>query len=121
MITMSVVCVVPTMAGVCVVAAVVRGLLRRCGGGLVMVVVRGCLRRTAGAGAIAGGLSTSCRWMVVVVGHGVTSSGGGAGVGWKVRSRRLLLTTKTLEKAMAAPAIIGLSRPSAASGMAATL
>src|SRR5699024_5407305 len=37
------------------------------------------------------------------------------------RSRRLLLTTKTLEKAMAAPAIIGLRRPSAASGTAATL
>ena len=42
-------------------------------------------------------------------------------VGWKVRSRRLLLTTKTLENAMAAPASIGLSRPRAASGMAAML
>ena len=119
MITMSVVCVVPTMAGVCVVAAVVRGLLRRCGGGLVMVVVRGCLRRTAGAGV--GGLSASCRWMVVAVGHGSPRQGVVRDVSWKVRSRRLLLTTKTLEKAMAAPAIIGLSRPSAASGMAATL
>ncbi len=37
------------------------------------------------------------------------------------RSRRLLPTTKTDEKAMAAPAIIGLSRPAAASGSAATL
>ena len=36
-------------------------------------------------------------------------------VGWKVRSRRLLLTTKTLEDAMAALASIGLSRPSAIS------
>ena len=41
--------------------------------------------------------------------------------GWKRRSRRLLLTTKTEENAIAAPAIIGLSRPSAASGSAATL
>lgn len=39
----------------------------------------------------------------------------------KRRSRRLLETTKTLESAMAAPAIMGLSRPSAASGRAATL
>ncbi|SFN34029.1 hypothetical protein SAMN04487980_101784 [Streptomyces sp. cf124] len=38
-----------------------------------------------------------------------------------VRSRRELPTTKTEEKAMAAPAIIGLSRPAAASGSAATL
>jgi hypothetical protein len=37
------------------------------------------------------------------------------------RRRRLLLTTNTLEKAMAAPAIMGLSRPAAARGMAATL
>ena len=37
------------------------------------------------------------------------------------RSRRLLPTTKTLEKAIAAPASMGLSRPSAASGIAATL
>ena len=34
----------------------------------------------------------------------------------KRRNRRLLVTTATLEKAMAAPAIIGLSRPAAASG-----
>lgn len=39
----------------------------------------------------------------------------------KPRSRRLLPTTKTEEKAMAAPAIIGLSSPAAASGSAATL
>ena len=37
------------------------------------------------------------------------------------RSRRLLLTTKTDENAIAAPAIIGLSNPAAASGIAATL
>lgn len=37
------------------------------------------------------------------------------------RRRRLLSTTNTDENAMAAPAIIGFSRPSAASGMAATL
>jgi hypothetical protein len=39
----------------------------------------------------------------------------------KERSRRLLPTTNTLEKAIAAPASIGLSRPSATSGIAATL
>jgi hypothetical protein len=32
-----------------------------------------------------------------------------------------LVTTETLEKAMAAPAMIGFRRPRAASGMAATL
>ncbi len=36
-------------------------------------------------------------------------------------SRRLLLTTNTDERAIAAPASIGLSRPAAASGSAATL
>ena len=44
--------------------------------------------------------------------------------GWsgrKRRNRRLLVTTKTEEKAIAAPASIGLSRPAAASGRAATL
>ena len=39
----------------------------------------------------------------------------------KARSRRLLLTTNTLDNAMAAPASMGLSSPSAASGIAATL
>lgn len=39
----------------------------------------------------------------------------------KERSRRLLVTTKTEEKAIAAPAIIGFSSPAAASGRAATL
>ena len=37
------------------------------------------------------------------------------------RSRRLFSTTKTLENAIAAPAIMGLSSPSAARGIAATL
>ena len=41
--------------------------------------------------------------------------------GVNLRSRRLLLTTKTELKAIAAPAIIGLSRPAAAKGSAATL
>src|SRR4051794_2348093 len=40
---------------------------------------------------------------------------------WKRRRRNELLTTETLEKAIAAPAMTGLSRPSAASGSAATL
>jgi 4'-phosphopantetheinyl transferase len=39
----------------------------------------------------------------------------------KVRRRRLLDTTNTLENAMAAPAIMGLRNPAAASGRAATL
>jgi hypothetical protein len=39
----------------------------------------------------------------------------------KPRSRRLLVTTKTDESAIAPPAIIGLSSPAAARGMAATL
>ena len=39
----------------------------------------------------------------------------------KRRRRRLLLTTKTLENAIAAPAIMGLSNPAAARGRAATL
>lgn len=39
----------------------------------------------------------------------------------KERNRRLLVTTKTEENAIAAPAIIGFSRPAAASGTAATL
>lgn len=37
------------------------------------------------------------------------------------RNRRLLLTTNTLENAIAAPASIGLRRPAAASGIAAAL
>ena len=41
--------------------------------------------------------------------------------GRKRRSRRLLVTTKTLENAIAAPANIGLSIAAAANGMAATL
>src|SRR5690606_538465 len=44
-----------------------------------------------------------------------------SGVGRNRRSRRLLLTTNTLDSAMAAPASIGLSCPVAATGRAATL
>jgi hypothetical protein len=39
----------------------------------------------------------------------------------KRRSRKLLLTTKTLENAIAPAAIIGLSNPATASGIAAML
>jgi acyl-CoA synthetase (AMP-forming)/AMP-acid ligase II len=39
----------------------------------------------------------------------------------KRRRRRLLVTTNTLEKAMAAPAMSGVSRPTTASGIAAVL
>jgi hypothetical protein len=60
---------------------------------------------------------------------GVTRAGAAACLGgdraaqvaWKRRSRRLLDTTNTLEKAIAAPASMGLSSPAAARGMAATL
>ena len=41
--------------------------------------------------------------------------------GVNLRRRRLLLTTNTELKAIAAPAIIGFSRPAAARGSAATL
>jgi hypothetical protein len=41
--------------------------------------------------------------------------------GRNLRSRRLFVTTKTLENAIAAPATIGSRRPVAASGRAATL
>lgn len=41
--------------------------------------------------------------------------------GVNLRSRRLLLTTNSELKAIAAPAIIGFRRPAAASGSAATL
>ena len=44
-----------------------------------------------------------------------------SGSGAKPRSRRLLVTTNTELNAIAAPAIIGLSSPAAASGSAATL
>ena len=53
----------------------------------------------------------------VAVGHACASSRGL----WKRRSRRLFVTTKTLEKAMAAAAMTGLSTPATASGIAATL
>src|SRR5699024_1903211 len=45
----------------------------------------------------------------------------GSVAGLKPRNRRLLVTTKTEEKAIAAPASMGFSRPAAASGRAATL
>jgi len=44
-----------------------------------------------------------------------------AGAYENLRSRSELVTTDTLEKAMAAAAIIGLSTPAAANGIAATL
>jgi hypothetical protein len=43
------------------------------------------------------------------------------GVSFVVRSRRLFITTKTLENAIARPAHIGFNKPSAAIGMAAVL
>jgi len=52
---------------------------------------------------------------------GQSLHGGVYRAGWKRRSRRLLVTTNTELKAMAAPAISGDSKPRAASGIAATL
>ncbi len=46
---------------------------------------------------------------------------GGQSFGANPRSRRLFVTTNTEEKAIAAPAIIGLSKPATARGIAATL
>ena len=115
----------PAMAGVCVVSAVVVGVrvvaARTAAGfvmvGVVVLVVVVGSRWRAGGGATRLGRWGWWWWSVI----GSPRQWVVRDVGWKVRSRRLLLTTKTLEKAMAAPAIIGLSRPSAASGMAATL
>ena len=45
------------------------------------------------------------------------SAPGAYGFAFQVRSNSALVTTLTLENAMAAPASIGLSRPKAASGM----
>ena len=118
------VCVVSAVAGVCVVSAVVVA-------GRAPSPRPVWWRAGDGRGARLPAAHRRRRWRRVerqlpVDGCGGRSSGSPRqgvvrDVGWKVRSRRLLLTTKTLEKAMAAPAIIGLSRPSAASGMAATL
>ena len=53
--------------------------------------------------------------------HGAGPRMDQAAVARNRRSRRLLVTTNTDENAIAAPAIIGVSRPDAASGIAATL
>ena len=45
------------------------------------------------------------------------SAPGAYGFAFQVRSNSALVTTLTLENAMAAPASIGLSKPNAASGM----
>ncbi len=56
-----------------------------------------------------------------LIGPGASAEGAMPCSHLKDRSLRLLVTTKTDEKAIAAPAIIGLSMPRAASGRAATL
>ena len=59
---------------------------------------------------------------VVSAGFGERSRGGEGRSQRPARRRRSeLVTTMTLEQAMAAPAIMGLSSPAAASGIAATL
>ena len=71
--------------------------------------------------------STGLRFVVRLLdwpiprGSGVQVPRGNQAKERNLRSRRLLVTTKTEEKAMAAPAIIGLSSPATASGIAATL
>ena len=64
-------------------------------------------------------------WSLMALGMARARSGDGAAawsrVGVKPRSRRLLPTTKSELAAIAAPAIIGSSSPSAARGSAATL
>ena len=58
----------------------------------------------------------------LILSYGRTGSESGQrAVERKARSRRLLPTTNTLENAIAAPASIGFSMPSAAIGIAATL
>ncbi len=63
------------------------------------------------------------RWHEVVTAAvpPVTRSRAHAATDRNLRSRRLLVTTNTDERAIASPAIMGLSRPSAARGTAATL
>lgn len=81
-----------------------------------------------GADVVWAGWSTACGtcWLwpgALGAEAAVTASAPVGPQAWarKARSRRELPTTKTEEKAIAAPAIIGLSRPAAASGRAATL
>ena len=67
----------------------------------------GCLGRFGIGGPFGGAVGIRRRWL--------------ADVAWKRRSRRLLETTKTLERPMEAPAMSGFRSPAAASGRAATL
>ena len=81
--------------------------------------------RDGGEGPGAGGgdslISRCQRFGEVALDGGAVEVAETASWDWKRRRRRLLVTTKTLENAIAAPASIGLSSPAAASGRAATL
>ena len=79
------------------------------------------LREPAGALRLIGTLESPMARFAAGAGFGRRSRSALQGSARKRRSRRLLVTTKTEENAIAAPAIIGLSRPAAASGRAATL
>src|SRR3954451_17115721 len=81
---------------------------------VVAVAVRSGARRVPDEGP--GGLGAAGGRHVIAV-----RAGGRRCHGATRRSRRLLVTTNTELNAIAAPAIIALSRPAAASGSAATL
>ena len=81
--------------------------------------------RDGGEGPGAGGgdslISRCQRFGEVALDGGAVEVAETASWAWNRRRRRLLVTTKTLDSAIAAPASIGLSSPAAASGRAATL
>ena len=80
------------------------------------IIVRAWGERVVMAASIAGAPPPAPPCRCVVSTTGTVATGQPAR-----RSRRELVITMTLEAAMAAPAIIGLSSPAAASGIAATL
>ena len=98
------------------VLAVVNGVFVVTG---VVAVVNGVLVVTGVVAVVTGVVAVVT--VVVETGLVVFSHQDPPEVGRKRRSRRLLLTTNTLENAMAAPASMGLSSPAAAMGRAATL
>lgn len=57
----------------------------------------------------------------VWISGGPTGAGQSVEAARKARRRRLFVTTSTLDSAIAAPASIGFSSPSAATGIASTL
>ena len=82
---------------------------------------RRLLHLTSGAGLGHVAVTAPGGWAGPGVPAGLTGPCYRVADGRKRRSRRLLVTTNTELKAMAAPAISGLRNPAAASGMAAVL